>query len=82
MLDTAAGWSTDDGIATVNPDDGVHEAADWSTLPDAQIRAALHPLQIDPDELKQGVDRRFLNVEQRSKFPPTAVPRYSLRLAR
>jgi len=72
VLGTAADWPTDDdGIATVNPDDLIHEAADWSNLPDTQIRAALHLLQIDPVELNQGGDRRFLNVEHRSHRLPT-----------
>ncbi|MEV0713346.1 hypothetical protein [Asanoa sp. NPDC050611] len=66
-LGTAADWPTEeDGIATVNPDDLIREAADWSALPEAQIRAALQLLQIDPVELQQGGARRFLNVEQRS----------------
>ncbi|MEU7171454.1 MULTISPECIES: hypothetical protein [Micromonospora] len=67
VLGTAADWPTDgDGIATVNPGDLIREAADWSALPDVQIRAALQLLQIDPVELQQGGARRFLNVEQRS----------------
>ncbi|MEU4244220.1 hypothetical protein [Actinoplanes sp. NPDC026619] len=67
VLGTAADWPTDEnGIAAVNPDDLTGEATDWSTLPDTQIRAALHLLQIDPVELQQGGARRFLNVEQRS----------------
>jgi len=67
VLGTAADWPTDeDGIASVNADDLVREAADWSALPEAQIRAALELLQIDPVELRQGGARRFLNVEQRS----------------
>jgi hypothetical protein len=66
VLGTAVDWPTDDdGIAAVETDDLVRDAATWSQLPDAQIRAALQLLEIDADQLREYGARRFLDVERR-----------------
>ncbi|MEV0131370.1 hypothetical protein AB0H83_23265 [Dactylosporangium sp. NPDC050688] len=72
VLSTATDWPPDDdGIVMIHPDDLVREAADWSNLPEAQIRAALVLLQLDAGAVEQDGERRFLNVEQRSHRLPT-----------
>ena len=68
VLATAADWPTgSQGITVVTPEDLVREAAAWSTLPEADLAAAVDRLRLHQGNAADASPHAYTEVERRTR---------------